>query len=289
MGLLARKLRRPHVWRRIFLERFTEPLHLNLIAAFVAAFGSFRARAAFDLVLRPQHAFGLLKAADTAREIGASAVTAVEFGVASGAGLFNLCDVAARVTRATGVRFEVVGFDTGRGMPEPRDYRDHPEHYRAGDFPMDRASLESRLPANARLICGDVAGTVPEFLQSLRESPPIGFVSLDLDYYSSSRDALALFDDPDPTKYLPRVGLYLDDVTFDGHNEWCGELLAVAEFSRTRAMRKISRHNFLRNGRVFKHSPWIDQMYLAHILDHPYRSPQRAAGREPVLLENPYL
>jgi hypothetical protein len=289
MRLLARKLRRPHIWRRIFLERLTEPIHLNIGAALVAAFGSFRARVAFDLVLRPQHAFGLLKAADTARECGVGTVSVLEFGVASGAGLLNLCEVGARVTQETGVGFEVVGFDTGTGMPPPRDYRDHPEHYRAGDFPMDRARLESRLPANARMIYGDVARTVPEYLQSVTAAAPIGFVALDLDYYSSSREALTVFDHPDPTRYLPRVGLYLDDVTFDGHNDWCGELLAVAEFSRTREVRKIGKHTFLRYGRVFKNSMWIDQMYVVHILDHPYRSAEGAANRAPVLLENPYL
>src|SRR3954462_5615339 len=47
-----------------------------------------------------------------------------ELGVGSGTGLLNLCEIAARVTAETGVAFELVGFDTGRGMPRPRDYRD---------------------------------------------------------------------------------------------------------------------------------------------------------------------
>ena len=289
MRFLIQKLRYPRIWRRVLLERLTEPLHLNFLSAFVAIFGSFRARVAFDLVLRQQHAFGLLKAADNARACRLEALTVVEFGVASGAGLLNLCEIGRRVTRATGVRLDIVGFDTGTGMPEPKDYRDHPEYYAAGDFPVDRPALAARLPSNARVIYGDIERTVPEFRRSLTSAAPVGFVSLDVDYYSSSRAALQLFEDADPRRYLPWVVLYLDDVMFDGHNEWCGELLAVSEFNAAHPARKIGRFNFLRNTRVFRNPAWIDHMHMLHVLDHPYRQPGSRPGAGPVVLQNPYL
>lgn len=290
MRFLLRKLSRPHVWRRLFVERLTEPLHLNIMSVFVALFGSLRARIAFDLVVRQQHAFGLLRAADSARALGRNTVTAVEFGVATGAGLLNLCDVARRITDATGVNFKIVGFDTGSGMPEPVDYRDHPEHYGVGDFPMDRAALTAKLPANARVIYGDVAQTIAGFLSELTAEAPLGFVALDLDYYSSSRDALCLFADPDSSKYLPLVPVYLDDVAFPGHNEWCGELLAVKEFNSDWELRKIGKYNFLRNTRVFKNPAWIDHMYALHVLDHAARQAGTgAATRRRIVLDNPYL
>ncbi|MBV8528590.1 MAG: hypothetical protein JOZ75_09765, partial [Candidatus Dormibacteraeota bacterium] len=50
---LARKISLARVRRRVFLERLTEPVHLNAIAAAVWAFGSYRDKIAFDLVLRP--------------------------------------------------------------------------------------------------------------------------------------------------------------------------------------------------------------------------------------------
>jgi hypothetical protein len=289
MRFLIKKLRHPYVWRRVFLERLTEPLHLNLLSAFVALFGSFRARVAFDLVVRQQHAFGLLTAADKARLCGIDELTVVEFGVASGAGLLNLCEVGRKVTRATGVRFNVIGFDTGAGMPEPRDYRDHPEYYAAGDFPVDRAALARKLPPNARVIYGEIERTLPEFLDSQTRLAPVGFVSVDVDYYSSTSAALRLFEDPDPLKYLPWVVIYLDDVMFDGHNEWCGELLAVSEFSRTHPVRKIGKFNFLRNTRVFRNPAWIDHMHMLHVLDHPFRQPGARPPGPPAVLRNPYL
>jgi hypothetical protein len=289
MRFLLSKLRRRHIWRRIAIERLTEPVHLNLISLLVAVFGSLRARVAFDLILRQHHAFGLLKAADLARASGLHALTAVEFGVANGAGLLNMCEVGRRVTAATGVAFEVVGFDTGGGMPPPADYRDHPEYYTAGDFPMDREALDARLPSNARVVYGDVADTVPRFLAEVSAAAPIGFVSLDLDYYHSSRAALRLLEHPEPSIYLPLVVMYLDDIAFAGHNEWCGELLAVAEFNAENELRKIARYGFLRTQRVFKNPAWIEHMFALHVLDHPARQPGTVGARDRIVLDNPYL
>lgn len=162
---VVRKLKLARVRRRVFLERLTEPLHLNAIAALVWMFGSYRDRIAFDLVVRPQHAFGILRAADEAKRLGLSTVTLVEFGVASGAGLMNMAYIAERVTLETGVAFKLFGFDTGAGMPAPVDYRDHPEYYQAGDFQMDERELRAVLPASATLVLGDLRDTVPRFLE----------------------------------------------------------------------------------------------------------------------------
>lgn len=283
---LLRKLTHGHIWRRIFLERLAEPIHLNLASLPVALFGSDRAKIAFDLVVRQQHAFGLLKAAEVARGMGVSRVSALEFGVANGAGLLNLCEVGARITRMTGVEFEVVGFDTGRGMPTPRDYRDHPEFYRHLDYPMqNQEALEQRLPANARLIIGDVAETVPQFLAG--SGAPVGFVSVDVDYYWSSVEALRVLDGA-PARYLPTVILYLDDIGYDEHNVFAGELLALEEFNQAHALRKITRFNMLRQKRLFQRAKWIEHMYTAHIFDHPVRA-EALQQRGGIVLQNYYL
>src|SRR5688572_3833960 len=139
--LVLAKLRRGHVWRRVFLERLTEPLHLNLLSLFVAAFGSLRAKVDHDLLVRPHNAFAILRAAEYALGLGIRTVTLIEFGVARGAGLMNMAKIASRVTKATGVEFQLYGFDTGSGMPASTDYRDHPDLYAPGDFRMDPDAL----------------------------------------------------------------------------------------------------------------------------------------------------
>lgn len=284
-----KKLASGRTWKRLAVERLSEPLHLNAIAAAVAVFGSTRARINFDLYVRPQHAFGLLHAADTARTYGQKRVAALEFNVANGAGLLNICELATAVTKATDVEFDIVGFDLGTGMPEIRDFRDHPEAYQPGWYPMeDPERLRQRLPANAALMLGDLRQTVGEFLANLRHDTPIGFVSLDVDYYWSSVEALRVFSATTAERYLPIVTMYLDDVTRDIHNPWCGELAAVNDFNAQSEMRKIAPFNYLREERILKNARWIGQMYLAHILDHPARhTVLQDYGL--VSLDNPYL
>lgn len=117
---LLRSLREPNALRNLLVDRLTEPVHLNLLSGFVALFGSLRTKINFDLIERRYHAFGLLRAADFAREINVNRLTVIEFGVANGSGLLNLCEVGRRITDITGVKFDIVGFDTGLGLPPPK-------------------------------------------------------------------------------------------------------------------------------------------------------------------------
>lgn len=286
-GFFLSKLKNPYIIKRISLERLTEPLHLNVISLAVAIGGSTRSKIAFDLLPRQHLAFGLLLAADSAKELGLRRVTSVEFGVATGAGLFNMCEIAKRVTEATGVEFTIVGFDSGTGMPPARDYRDHPEYFTAGDFPSDPEAIQRRLPPNARLVVGDVAETVPQFLQSLSSDAPLGFAAIDVDYYWSTKECMTVFTGA-PNCYLPVTTVYLDDLEEYGMNKWCGELLAVEEFNAEHTLRKIAPTNFLRPRRIFRNAKWIEHMFSLHVFDHPVRS--TIAGRtKAAILTNPYL
>jgi len=269
-----KKLLEPRVWRKAFVERLTEPLHLNVLALLVQVFGSFRNKVDFDLVLRPYYAYGVLESAEWARARGWREMTVIEFGVASGAGLLNLSYLAEQAERVTGVRIHVAGFDSGQGMPAPLDYRDHPDMYVRGDFPMDAARVRASLPARTQLVLGNVAETVPEFLAQLKA--PVGFVAFDLDYYSSTKAAFRLFDGP-PSLYLPLVRCYFDDIYEELHNSWCGELLSIEEFNAEHPLRKIERFPLLEDRRIFRNAAWLKHMFNCHILDHPWRNTENLA------------
>ena len=286
MGFL-KKLKHRQAWKRILYERGTEPLHLNVLSLFVALFGSFRQRVEFDLVIRHYNAFAILKAADQAKLMGLSGLSVIEFGVAAGAGLMNKALLAQKVSAITGIDIKIFGFDTGKGMPPARDYRDHPELYQAGDFPSDVASLKAMLPGNAELILGDMATSVEQFLRERSSAAhPIGYVDLDVDYYWSSVDALKLLSG-DPNHYLPVTILYLDDIHFDAHNPFAGELLAVNEFNQKNQLRKICKPEFLESRRLFRNAEWIKHIFYLHVMDHPQRS--ATTKRPQQLLSNPYL
>uniref|UniRef100_UPI00404AD41C hypothetical protein n=1 Tax=Gelidibacter sp. TaxID=2018083 RepID=UPI00404AD41C len=287
MGYLFKRLTDKNSWNKIYKQRLSEPLHLNFIAIFVAIFGSFKQKVAYDLIIRPQHAFGILEAAENAKKIGLKKITIVEFGVANGAGLMNMIEVSKRVTKTTGIEIVLYGFDTGTGMPPPVDYRDHPEYYNEGDFPMNKSLLEEKIRNKAHIFFGPIKETLQELQSQLSADAPIGFVSVDVDYYSSTIEVFELFK-IEATYFLPLTYVYFDDIFMPNHNEKCGELLAINEFNAANTLRELSYHRFFENRRLFKNAHWVKQLYYFHVLDHEHRSKLKR-DRNAYVLDNPYL
>jgi hypothetical protein len=147
--------------------------------------------------------------------------------------------------------------------------------------------LSALLDANTKLILGPIADSTKDFLKMDFSQSPIAFLAIDVDYYSSSVDALVMLKHR-ADNMLPRVILYLDDVEDVAHNSWCGEQAAVNEFTQENPLRPIERHTFLRGYRIFKNARWIDHIYQCHVLDHPVRNDLNT-HREKVVLTNPYL
>src|SRR5205085_323043 len=121
----------------------------------------------------------------------------------------------------------------------------------------------------AKLILGDVKFTVPEWMAN-RQMPPIGFIAFDLDYYSSTKEAFAIFEAGESAR-LPRVYCYFDDISGPEaacHNEYIGELCAIREFNNAHAAKKLTPIHMLRHMRVFQ-EPWNEQIYVLHDFQHP--------------------
>jgi len=266
-----------------------EPLIYNIVSLFVLLFGSTRQKINYDCILRNGYAYGILAAADHAKKYGIKRLTLIEFGVAAGAGLMNICWIAERVSKQTGVEFDVIGFDSGEGMPPPRDYRDHPEHYLTGDYPVtDKAGLLAALPANAKIYYGPIECTLKQAEAEIAST--IGFISIDVDYFYSTEQSLEILTWK-AERYLPAVPMYFDDVAYIDHNRFCGELLAIEDFNQMHQTRKIAPMNFLPKYRVFKNALWLGQVFYAHVLDHEFRTPAYNQARRPeiAVLTNPYL
>jgi hypothetical protein len=215
---------------------------------------------------RPHFAWGMLFAANMAKALKIDRISAIEFGVAGGNGLVSLEDVAGAIGKRLNIQIDVFGFDTGKGLPRPMDYRDLPNIFREGSLAMDQERLRRRLKT-ARLVLGPVEETIGTFIDS--RPAPVGFVSFDLDYYSSTMHAFKLLDANDSI-LLPRIHCYFDDVLGFTYSEFTGERLAISEFNECHAMRKISPIFGLNHFLPSPHhrAAWADQMFLAHIFDH---------------------
>lgn len=247
--LLAHLAKEPPI--RIFSQKFVKYMTTSV-----------RARAMWDTSPRPNYLLGVLKAADQAREDKIDRILAVEFGVAAGNGLIALQDIAEDVERETGIVVEVVGFDSGAGMPAvPFDYRDHTDWWIPQDYPMDVAALKARLKPRTKLILGDVAQNVELFLDE--NEVTIGFISFDLDYYSSTTNAFPLLSSP-RRKILRRTPLYFDDIDFYFNHQFAGELLAIDEFNKSSNEVRIDKWQGVHKERPFLDAPWLEKMYVAH-------------------------
>ncbi|MQA67534.1 MAG: hypothetical protein GEU76_16800 [Alphaproteobacteria bacterium] len=259
------------------LARFVAPLAEAVPLRFVALraldrrlnFLSYASKLNYGVVERPHYGHCLLQAALIARKLGYPAITAIEFGVAGGNGLVALERHAEHVEREVGIAVALYGFDSGSGMPDPVDYRDMPYLWQPGYFKMDVDALRTRL-SRAELRLGPVEETLPRFLRE-ESPPPIGFIAFDLDYYSSTMAALRIFD-AELSRFLPRVACYLDDMVGDiayAYNEFTGELLALKEFNASHERAKIVPVNGIRfyGGRIPR--LWHEQIFAAHLFDHP--------------------
>jgi hypothetical protein len=216
--------------------------------------------------LRPNYTWSLLHAGHLAKSLGMRRISAAEFGVAGGNGLLALERAAELVEEKIGIGVDVYGFDTGAGLPPPQDHRDLPNLYTESAYRMDIDALKKRL-RRADLILGLVEETVPKFIAS--NPAPIGFMSIDVDYYSSTLDVFKILEAVHHV-LMPRIHCYFDDMMGFTFSEYTGERLAIAEFNDAHEMRKISPifglKYFLEE--PYSNQTWCDQMYIAHIFDH---------------------
>jgi hypothetical protein len=226
---------------------------------------SLREQVMLGALPRPAYAYTAVRAAELAMRLGYKAVTWIEFGVAGGNGLIALEQIKAVVEHHLPITARIVGFDLGSGLPMPVDYRDLPYHWQGGAYEMDIPKLEARLK-NASLVLGPVAETLPAYREKPPYDAPVGMISFDLDFYSSTVDAFGIFDLPEGA-ILPRVMCYMDDVvgTTECYSDFTGERLAIREFNERNDTRKLSPcYDF----ELFGYERWQEKVMIYHDFGH---------------------
>lgn len=212
----------------------------------------------------PHYSLGLAHGILQAHYSGYNKITAIEFGVGQGGSFKNLLKAADFYRNRFGIEIEIYGFDNGTGLPQSTGYKDHPEIWSKGQFVSPNLEVwQTQLPPWAHFIIGDVATTVPEFsTQFMQGDSKIAFVSVDVDYHSSSVNALKIFE-MSPECYVPAVPIHFDDIiSLITFSKFAGQELAIEEFNQTHELRKIERKDHFR----------IQNFHVCHIFDHPIRT-----------------
>jgi hypothetical protein len=249
--------------------RYPKPLRVALARRIIQHFSlfSYRDRLNFGAIDRPHYGHCIFEAARLAARLNYPKFSVVEFGCGGGNGLLNAEMHISEVAKIFPVEIELYGFDTGEGLPAAQDYRDFAYYFRSGLYKMNPDVLKQKLK-RAKLVIGDVKDTSKTFFTEC-EPAPIGCVFHDLDLYSSTSDALTLFE-ADATHFLPRIFMYFDDIK--GNNTWlinefAGELLAIEEFNKKHSLKKISANRCM--PLLYPDQWWAHQIYIYHDFQHP--------------------
>jgi hypothetical protein len=245
------------------------PLRVELARRFIKQFSlfSYENRLSIGATERTHYGFCIFQAARLASLLDYPKISVLEFGCGGGNGLLDAEWHINEVTKVFPVGIDLYGFDSGSGLPTPRDYRDMPHYFRGGLYPMDRSSLERKLK-HTKLVIGDVKDTCATFIQKF-DPAPIGCMFHDLDFYSSTRDSLRLFDE-EASRFLPRVFMYFDDIVGDDTwlcNDFTGERLAIEEFNQKHETKKICKHYYV--SKKYPNLWWSDLIYVHHDFAHP--------------------
>lgn len=195
---------------------------------------------------RPHYESPLYEIAKEAKKLGHNEIAALELGVAGGNGLICLEKYAKKISKIVGITIKTYGFDFGDGLPPSKNTYDLPFYWKDGIFKSNEKLLSEK--CNSKIYYGDIKDTAKIFFNEV--SSQIAFVSVDLDFYSSTKNFLDLIS-INRNKFLPRSYFYFDDL-FSPENYNCdfnGEMKAIHEFNNSNEFVKLGSsidhiHNF---------------------------------------------
>jgi len=222
-----------------------------------------------NLYERSDYGYIIAAGAELAKRLGLTEISILELGVAGGRGLVAMEAIAKDAAAEFGIAITVYGFDTGIGMPIPKDSRDMPHFFKKGNYQMDIQALKLVLP-DTEIVFGDVIDTFPRFLE--RDIAPIAAVAFDMDHYYSTIAALnAMACDKYLGKLLPRVFTYFDNTVGDhikAYNDYAGEQAAIRVFNETHTNAKLTFHRHFWNLPI--NMAWHNKIYMFHLFSHPH-------------------
>ena len=247
------------------------PLRVQFAQLFISInpFLKYSTKVKWDAVSRPAYGYGMLNAAKLAKALRIDKISAIEFGTASGAGLLEMEKAARLIFQETGVSIEIYGFDLMSGLPQTSDYRDQIYFWPPGLFNVTSDKFLKKLKAT-KIVLGDVSITTASFIETYKPAK-IGFISFDLDYYNSTKQAFEIFHFPQ-SHYLPRVECYMDDTgSYEllSASTHTGVLAAISEFNVETNQPKILKKEDV--GRLRKlPGNWFQASYVAHFFNHEF-------------------
>ena len=198
---------------------YEKPLRVALLAYLGLKFKTFK----------PHYESILYEGCLEAKKLGINQVSAIELGVAGGAGIIALEKYKKKIEKVLDINIDIYGFDTGSGLPKIETDEDLPFFWKGGLYKIDKVALEKKI--NSKIFYGDVKNTVDEFIKINKHN--ICCIFFDLDLYTSTINFLNQIPKI-KNHLLPRVLCYFDDVyNCENYiNQFNGVFKAIDEFNK---------------------------------------------------------
>ena len=201
---------------------YEKPLRVALLKYLSLKFTTFR----------PHYETLIYETSKNAIKLGYNEINIIELGVAGGDGIRTLVKYKNKIEKILKIKINIIGFDTGTGLPETNYKQDLPFFWKKGDYTnQDLNKLEKDF-TNVKIYQGNISSTLEEFINQNKNK--IGLIIFDLDLYSSTK--LFLNKIPELSKenlLLPRTFCYFDDLFLADYclDDTNGEPLAISEFN----------------------------------------------------------
>ena len=223
----------------------------------------------YDAVERPGYSYGIVNAVIQAKSLGYSSMSVLEFGVASGEGIKVMQKIQNDILKEYNFEIFIYGFDSSTGLPKSTNIKDQVYFWKESMF-INSNSDYSKIENNqTKIIIGNVENTASTFIDKFKP-PVIGFISFDLDFYTSTIGAFSLFNKTYINNFLPRVECFMDDTASYNYlsaNSQTGVLKAISEFNKNdEEIQILQKVGIGRSRKVI--SGWFDACFVIHFFSH---------------------
>lgn len=181
---------------------------------------------------RPHYESLIYETSKNAIKLGFNEISVVELGVAGGNGIKSILKYKRKIEKILDIKINIVGFDTGTGLPNSDLKEDLPYFWKQGDYTNINLKDLEKEDSSIKIYKGNISSTIDKYI--FENKIKIGLIFFDLDLYSSTK----LFLDKIPALsekklLLPRVFCYFDDLFVADYtlNDINGEPLAIKEFN----------------------------------------------------------
>lgn len=216
---------------------------------------------------RPHYESLIYETSKNAIKLGFNEINVVELGVAGGNGIKSILKYKRKIEKILDIKINIIGFDTGTGLPNSDLKEDLPYFWKQGDYTNINLKDLEKEDSSIKIYEGNISSTIDKYI--LENKIKIGLIFFDLDLYSSTK----LFLDKIPALsekklLLPRVFCYFDDLFVADYtlNDINGEPLAIKEFNNQ--FKKIKLGKTFDHITDFKFPLAKGQIYTLHDFDN---------------------